>query len=65
MPNYFAITKYTVIDLGFFISNMEAEDYAMTEFNLNSDSNAWLVLTSEELKQLIEEASKRLEETNT
>ncbi len=65
MPNYFALTNYNVIDLGDFISNTEAEDYAMQQFNLNPDSHAFLVLTSEELKQLVIIANKRLDEEDT
>ena len=65
MPNYFVITDKDVIDLGFFISNSEAEDCAIEKLNLITDSHAWLVLTSQELKQLIEKSIKCLKETDT
>lgn len=33
MPNYIAITKNKIIDLGFFVCDMEADDYASNILN--------------------------------
>jgi len=35
MPNYILNLKNKSYDLGFFVCDMEADDYAMSKFNLN------------------------------
>lgn len=64
MPNYFAVTDNQVWDLGFFVSNKEAEDYAINQFNLHQAPRGYLVVNTNELKELVRLSNKRLKVDN-
>lgn len=64
MPNYFALTDICVWDLGFFVSNGEAEEYAINQFNLHQAPRGYIVVNTNELKNLVKLSQKRLDVEN-
>lgn len=64
MPNYFLVTEVQVLSLGFFVSNGEAEDYAMQKFNIDQDRVGYIVVNDKGLKNLSRISEKLLDEKN-
>ena len=61
MPNFFAVTHNQVWDLGFKSNHKNANDYAIDQFNIYHAPNGYLILHTNELKELVRFANKRLE----
>ena len=58
---YYAITSNQVWDLGDQFSLPNADQYAINQFNIHQAPGGYLILNSNELKELIRLGSKRLE----
>ena len=59
--NYYALTHNMVWDLGTQLSPGNAEHYAVDQFNIHQAPGGYLILNSNELRELIRLGSKRLE----
>ncbi len=59
--NYYAVTSNMVWDLDQRASREGAQDYAVDQFNIHQAPGGYLILNSNELKELIRLGSKRLE----
>ena len=64
MLDYYLVTNTFVKSLGNFISNTEAEDSAMEKFNLSPESNAWLVLSVQELRKIVADADQYIKKAS-
>lgn len=61
MPNYFAVTDNQVWDLGFKKDHNDAKEYAVDQFNIHQAPRGYLIVNTNELKELVRLANKRLE----
>ena len=59
--NYYALTSNMVWDLGTQLSPGNAEYYAVDQFNIHHAPGGFLILNSNELKEVVRLSNKRLE----
>jgi hypothetical protein len=59
--NYYALTSNMVWDLGVQLSPGNAEYYAVDQFNIHHAPGGFLILNSNELKEVVRLSNKRLE----
>jgi hypothetical protein len=59
--NYYAVTSNMVWDLGNRASLHDADHYAVDQFNIHHAPAGYLIVNSNELKELVRLSNKRLE----
>ena len=58
--NYYAITSNQVWDLGDKPSLVNAEHYALNQFNLNHHSGCYLIVNLTELNEILKQGFKKI-----